>query len=82
MGADWARNGLNIRTEACIFGGDDYAASVGATRTSASAELLMARQSVVAHCRAFGLQPIDIVQAWPLPNLALHDPLDLPNGLC
>lgn len=50
------------RGEACIFGADDYAAAVGATRSSGSAELAYARQAIVAHCRAFGMQPIDIVK--------------------
>lgn len=47
--------------QAVIFGGDDYAAEAGATRSSGNAELMMARQTVVAVCRAYGLQPLDIV---------------------
>ena len=32
---------------ALVFGSDDYAADVGATRTNSNAELLLARQMVV-----------------------------------
>lgn len=49
------------RLDGIIFGGEDYAASVGARRTREAVELLYARQSVVAACAAFGLQAIDIV---------------------
>jgi len=54
--------GSPLRLEACILGGDDFAASVGAARTRQSAELLFARQCFLTHCRAYGLQPIDVVQ--------------------
>ncbi len=49
------------RLDAIIFGGEDYAASVGATRTKDAVELLYAREAVIAACAAFGLQAIDIV---------------------
>jgi citrate lyase subunit beta-like protein len=49
------------RLEALIFGGEDYAASVGATRTPGAEELLYARSAVVAACKAYGLQAIDMV---------------------
>ncbi|MBW7920058.1 MAG: CoA ester lyase [Anaerolineales bacterium] len=49
------------RLDGIIFGGEDYAASVGARRTRETVELLYARQAVVAACAAFGLQAIDIV---------------------
>jgi citrate lyase beta subunit len=49
------------RLQALIFGGEDYAASVGATRTSGAQELLYARSAVVAACAAYGLQAIDMV---------------------
>lgn len=49
------------RLEALIFGGEDYAASVGATRTPGAEELLYARSAVVAACAAYGLQAIDMV---------------------
>ena len=49
------------RLDALIFGGEDYAATVGATRTSAALELLYARSAVVMACAAYGLQAIDMV---------------------
>lgn len=53
--------GADKRLEAIIFGGEDYAASVGAIRTKEAIELLYARQAVVAACAANDLQAIDIV---------------------
>jgi citrate lyase beta subunit len=47
--------------EALIFGGEDYAASIGARRTAEALELLYARSAMVAACAAFGLQAIDMV---------------------
>ncbi len=49
------------RLDAIIFGGEDYAASVGATRTKDAVELLYAREAVIATCAAFEIQAIDIV---------------------
>jgi citrate lyase beta subunit len=49
------------RLEALIFGGEDYAASVGATRTPGAEELLYARSAVVTACAAYALQAIDMV---------------------
>jgi len=49
------------RLDALIFGGEDFAASVGATRTPAALELLYARSAVVAACAAYELQAIDMV---------------------
>ena len=49
------------RLDAIIFGGEDYAASLGATRTRDAIELLYARQAVVNASAAFDLQAIDIV---------------------
>ncbi len=51
-----------MQLEACAFGADDFAASINAARSQSNAELLWARQSVVVHCRAFGIQPIDMVK--------------------
>jgi citrate lyase beta subunit len=47
--------------EALIFGGEDYAASVGARRTPGALELLYARSAVVTACAAHGLQAIDMI---------------------
>jgi citrate lyase beta subunit len=49
------------RLDGIIFGGEDFAASIGARRTKDATELLYARQAVVVACAAFGLQAIDIV---------------------
>ena len=49
------------RLDALIFGGEDYAASVGAIRTQEALELLYAREATVAAAAAYGLQAIDIV---------------------
>ena len=49
------------RLDALIFGSEDYAASIGATRTPEALELLYARSAVVNAAAAFGLQAIDMV---------------------
>ena len=68
IGVETARGILNLkeiaahpRLDAIIFGGEDFAASVGATRTKDAIELLYARQAVVVACAVFDLQAIDIV---------------------
>jgi len=49
------------RLEALIFGAEDYAASVGATRTNEGTEVLYARSTVVTACAANDIQAIDMV---------------------
>ena len=49
------------RLDALIFGGEDFAASIGATRTTDAVELLYGRQATVTAAAAYGLQAIDIV---------------------
>ena len=49
------------RLDALIFGGEDFAAALGATRTPEAIELLYARQAVLTAAAAFGLQAIDMV---------------------
>lgn len=68
VGVESPRGILNLeelashpRLDAIIFGGEDFAAAIGATRTSDAIELLYARQAVIVACAAFGLQAIDIV---------------------
>ena len=68
VGVETAKGILNLkeiashhRLDGIIFGGEDYAASIGAKRTETSMELLYARQAVVTACAAYGLQAIDIV---------------------
>jgi len=46
---------------ALVFGSDDFAADVGATRTKSNVELLLARQMVVTAAKAHKLQAIDAV---------------------
>ena len=68
IGVETAKGILNLkdiashpRLDAIIFGGEDFAASIGATRTKDAIELLYARQAVVVACAANDIQPIDIV---------------------
>jgi citrate lyase subunit beta-like protein len=53
--------GADKRLEAVIFGAEDYAASIGATRTKQAIEVLYARSAVVTACAANELQAIDMV---------------------
>ncbi len=68
IGVETAKGILNLkeiaahpRLDAIIFGGEDFAASIGATRTKDAVELLYARQAVVIACAANDLQALDIV---------------------
>ncbi|MCC7117956.1 MAG: CoA ester lyase [Anaerolineales bacterium] len=68
IGIETAKGILNLkeiashpRLDALIFGGEDFAASIGAKRTKDATELLYARQAVVVACAAHDLQAIDIV---------------------
>lgn len=68
IGIETAKGILNLkeiashpRLDAMIFGGEDFAASIGATRTKDAVELLYARQAVIVACTAYDLQAIDIV---------------------
>lgn len=73
--AETARAILNLpaicqasaRLRAIVFGADDLAQDIGATRTPEAGEVLYARSAVVLHAAAFGLQAIDMVYA------AYHD---------
>ena len=49
------------RLQALIFGAEDLAGDIGATRTPAAWEVFYARSAVVTHAAAFGLQAIDMV---------------------
>ncbi len=49
------------RLDGIIFGAEDYAASIGATRTRGGLEILYARSKIVLHAAANGLEAIDIV---------------------
>src|SRR5512146_806922 len=69
VGVETAKGILNLkeiaeadkRLEAIIFGAEDFAASIGATRTKESTEVLYARSAVVTACAANELQAIDMV---------------------
>lgn len=68
IGIETAKGILNLkeiashpRLDAMIFGGEDFAASIGATRTKDAIELLYACQAVIVACAANDLQAIDIV---------------------
>ena len=68
VGVETAKGILNLkeiashpRLDGIIFGGEDFAASIGAKRSESAIELLYARQAVVTACAAYGLQAIDIV---------------------
>jgi len=68
VGVETPRGILNLkeiashpRLDALIFGGEDFAAAIGATRTHDAFELIYARQAVLTAAAAFGLQAIDIV---------------------
>jgi citrate lyase subunit beta-like protein len=68
VGIETARGILNLkeiashpRLDALVFGGEDFAASVGATRTPGATELLYARLATLTAAAACDLQAIDIV---------------------
>jgi citrate lyase beta subunit len=64
------------RLDALIFGAEDFAASVGATRTPAALEVLYARSALVTAAAAYGLQAIDLVTVdFRDPELARRDAL-------
>ncbi len=49
------------RLEALIFGAEDLAGDIGATRTAEGYEVFYARSAVVLHAKAYGKQAIDTV---------------------
>ena len=49
------------RLQAIVFGAEDLAGDIGATRTRAGWEIFYARSAVVTHAAAFNRQAIDIV---------------------
>ena len=70
VGVETARGIINLREiasadprlEAIIFGAEDFAGDIGATRTPQAWEVFYARSAVVTYAAAFGLQAIDMVQ--------------------
>jgi citrate lyase beta subunit len=78
VGVETARGILNLkeiashpRLDGLIFGAEDFAANIGATRSRAAWELMYARSAVVTHAAAFDLQAIDMV------FIDFHDALNL-----
>jgi len=68
VGVETARGIINLkeiaahpRLDGLIFGAEDFAASIGATRSRAAWEVMYARSAVVTHACAFDLQAIDMV---------------------
>lgn len=53
--------GERFSLSALVLGSDDLLARLGGERTKTAEEIVFARQSLVAHARAFGLDPIDLV---------------------
>lgn len=53
--------GASPRLDALVFGAEDLAGDIGATRTRDGWEVLYARSAVVTHAAAFKLQAIDMV---------------------
>ncbi|XP_037985486.1 citramalyl-CoA lyase, mitochondrial [Motacilla alba alba] len=47
--------------DAVVFGGEDFRASIGATSSKETHDILYARQKIVVTAKAFGLQAIDLV---------------------
>jgi citrate lyase beta subunit len=76
VGVETARGIINLaqiagsddRLQGIIFGAEDLAGDMGATRTQAGWEVFYARSAVVTHAAAFGLQAIDMVY------VDFHDP--------
>ena len=68
VGVETAKGILNLkeiaahpRLDGLIFGAEDFAASIGATRSRAAWEVMYARSAVVTHAAAYSLQAIDMV---------------------
>jgi len=49
------------RLDGIIFGAEDFAGDIGATRTRQGWEVFYARSAIVTHAAAYGLQAIDMV---------------------
>ncbi|XP_054575883.1 citramalyl-CoA lyase, mitochondrial isoform X3 [Eptesicus fuscus] len=47
--------------DAVVFGGEDFRASIGATSSKETQDILYARQKIIVVAKAFGLQAIDLV---------------------
>ncbi|XP_075774871.1 citramalyl-CoA lyase, mitochondrial isoform X2 [Pelodiscus sinensis] len=52
---------VGLHLDAVVFGGEDFRASIGATNSKDTHDILYARQKVIVTAKAFDLQAIDIV---------------------
>ncbi|XP_033930386.1 citramalyl-CoA lyase, mitochondrial [Melopsittacus undulatus] len=52
---------VGFHLDAVVFGGEDFRASIGATSSKETHDILYARQKIVVTAKAFGLQAIDLV---------------------
>ncbi|XP_061482573.1 citramalyl-CoA lyase, mitochondrial isoform X2 [Rhineura floridana] len=52
---------VGLRLDAVVFGGEDFRASIGSTRSRETHDILYARQKIIVTAKAFGLQAIDLV---------------------
>nr|XP_040137611.1 citramalyl-CoA lyase, mitochondrial isoform X4 [Ictidomys tridecemlineatus] len=52
---------VGLLLDAVVFGGEDFRASIGATSSKETQDILYARQKIVVVAKAFGLQAIDLV---------------------
>lgn len=60
-----------LQLQACILGGDDLAASLGAARSADNTELAHARGLFLLTCRAMQVQAIDIVKVRGVSGLQM-----------
>uniref|UniRef100_A0A6I8NI64 Citramalyl-CoA lyase n=1 Tax=Ornithorhynchus anatinus TaxID=9258 RepID=A0A6I8NI64_ORNAN len=52
---------VGLHLDAVVFGGEDFRASIGATSSKETLDILYARQKIIVTAKAFGLQAIDLV---------------------
>ncbi|XP_069061178.1 citramalyl-CoA lyase, mitochondrial isoform X3 [Pleurodeles waltl] len=52
---------VGLHLDGVVFGAEDFRASIGATSSKETQELLYARQHIIVVAKAFGLQAIDLV---------------------
>ncbi|XP_032170210.1 citramalyl-CoA lyase, mitochondrial isoform X2 [Mustela erminea] len=52
---------VGLFLDAVVFGGEDFRASIGATSSKDTQDILYARQKIIVTAKAFGLQAIDLV---------------------
>jgi hypothetical protein len=60
-----------LQLQACILGGDDFAANLGATRTTDNRELEHARGMFLLTCRAMQVRPCSRSRALKIETVAV-----------